>query len=292
MATHKGTRLVTETTETTIPVAPTGLSETVGGTTATLSWTAPTDDGGSAITDYEVRYAEGTTIPNSTAWTSTGSATSASYSLSSLTAATDYAFQVRAINLIGNGTASATRTFTTSVGLSIETLDEQALTLNTDYDIEIEILGDPDEVTVKGRWDRWYYDWDTALLTISGNANTVLSGVMWAVEAIKGTETVEADVLYSVSPPAPVITEPANLVITAGVNYDDAPISIAIANGPAAVSMEGLLVGLYFEVTGTGADIKGMLPSAVELTVTSGTVEIHAITAGGEDTVTPSFTIN
>ena len=56
--------------------------------------------------------------------------------------------------------------------------------------------------------------------------------------------------------------------------------------------MKGLLVGLYFEVTATGADIKGMLPDDVELTVTEGTVEISASTAGGEDTVTPSFTIN
>ena len=193
-----------------------------------------------------------------------------------------------------NNTVELTFTIIVSVALSIETLDEQDLTLNSDFDIEIEILGDPDEVTVKGQWDeRVYYDWDEdETLTISGNAGTVLSGAMLAVEAVKGTETVEEDVVYNVAPPAPVITEPVNLVITAGVNYDDAPISVAIANGPADVSMEGLLVGLYFEETSTGADIKGMLPDDVELTVTSGTVEIVASTAGGEDTVTPSFMIN
>ena len=290
----QGNPFVTETTATTIPGAPTGLSETVGGTTATLSWAAPTDDGGSTITDYEVRYAQGTTIPNGTAWVSTGSATSTSYSLSMLTSATGYAFQVRAINLIGNGTASATRTFTTSVALSIEVLDAQALTLNTDYDIEIEIVGEPEEVTAEGKWDGWYYDWDadTDLLTISGNANAVLSDATWALTATKGTESVEEDVDYSVAPPAPVITEPANLIITAGTDYDNTPITIAIANSPAVVRMEGLLVGLYFESTDTGVEIKGMLPSDVELTVTSGTLEIYASNGGGEDTVTPTFTIN
>ena len=211
-----------------------------------------------------------------------------------LTSATGYAFQVRAINLIGNGTASATRTFTTSVALSIEVLDAQALTLNTDYDIEVEIVGEPEEVTAEGKWDGWYYDWDadTDLLTISGNANTVLSDATWALTATKGTESVEEAVDYSVAPPAPVITEPQNLIITAGTDYEATPIAIAIANSPAVVRMEGLLLGLYFESTDTGVEIKGMLPSDVELTVTSGTLEIYASNGGGEDTVTPSFTIN
>ena len=289
----QGNPFATATTATTIPGAPTGLSETVGITTAMLSWIVPTDDGGSIITDYEVRYAQGSTIPGGTAWTSTGS-TNTSYSLSVLIADTGYAFQIRAINSAGNGTASAIRTFTTSEDISIEVLDAQALTLNTDYDIEVEITGQPDEVTAEGKWDGWYYDWDAdnELLTISGNANTVLSDATWALTATKGTESVAEVVDYSVAPPAPVITEPANLIITAGTDYEVTPIAIAIANSPAVIRMEGLLLGLYFESTDTGVEIKGMLPSDVELTVTSGTLEIYASNGGGEDTVTPSFTIN
>ena len=283
---------VTETTAATIPSAPSGLSVTTSDTTATLEWDAPTDNGGSTLTDYEIRYAEGTSA-TSGAWTSAG-VTDTEYALSMLTTGTGYAFQVRAINLIGNGTPSSTRTFTTSVALSIEVLDAQALTLDTDYDIEIEILGGPEEVIAEGKWDGWYYDWDADndLLTISGNANTVLSDATWALTATKGTESVAEVVDYSVAPPAPVITEPANLIITAGTDYDNTPIAIPIANSPAVVRMEGLLVGLYFDSTPTGVDIKGMLPSDVELTVTSGTLEIFASNGGGEDTVTPSFTIN
>ena len=283
---------VTETTATTIPGAPGGLSVTTSDTTATLEWDAPTDDGGSALTDYEIRYAEGSSATSGT-WTSAG-VTDTEYALSMLTAGTGYAFQVRAINLVGDGTPSLTRTFTPGAVLSIEVLDAQALTLDTDYAIEVEITGDPDEVTAEGKWDGWYYDWDanTELLTISGNANTVLSDATWALTATKGTESVEEDVDYSVAPPAPVITEPQNLIITAGTDYEATPIAIAIANSPSVVRMEGLLLGLYFEVTGTVVEIKGMLPSDVELTVTSGTLEIYASNGGGEDTVTPSFTIN
>src|ERR1039457_5020462 len=36
----------------TVPGAPTGLGATPGDTTAVLSWTAPSSDGGSAITGY------------------------------------------------------------------------------------------------------------------------------------------------------------------------------------------------------------------------------------------------
>ena len=275
--------------ETVSPRAPTFVVDSTTEDSATITITAG-DDGGESVSDWEYELdGDGT-------WVSFGN-TDLEQTISNLDPETAYSIKVRGINSEGDGVASAAVTATTDavVPLSIETIGDQELTLNSDYDIEIEILGDPDEVTVEGQWDdRVYYDWDAAndLLTISGNASTILSDAILEVTAIKGTETVEEDVIFSVSPPAPVITEPTNFVITAGTNYDDAPISIAIANGPAAVSMKGLLVGLYFEVTATGADIKGMLPDDVELTVTEGTVEISASTAGGEDTVTPSFTIN
>ena len=190
--------------------------------------------------------------------------------------------------------ASITFTIVVDAALSIETLDEQALTIDTDYDIEIEITGNPTEVTVEGDWEGWHYDWDADndMLTISGNAMVQVSDATWSIAAEKGAQTVAEDVTYTVSSPAPVITEPANLTITAGTDYEATPIAIAIANNPSVIRMEGLLLGLYFEITNTGADIKGLLPSDVEVTVTSGTLEIFASNNGGEDTVTPTFTIN
>ena len=57
---------VTRATATTVPGAPTGLTATASGTsTINLSWTAPADDGGSAITGYRIEVS-----PNgSTGWT-------------------------------------------------------------------------------------------------------------------------------------------------------------------------------------------------------------------------------
>ena len=100
---------VTESTLTTVPGAPTGLSATAqtGGTSVELDWTAPTNNGGSTIIDYEVSSDDGGT------WNSTGSATT-SYTVTGLDKGTEYIFRVRAVNSPhGDGDASASVTETT-----------------------------------------------------------------------------------------------------------------------------------------------------------------------------------
>ena len=49
-------------TLTTRPDPPTHLTVSVTQTTADLSWTAPTDDGGSPITEYQYRFTTGTSV--------------------------------------------------------------------------------------------------------------------------------------------------------------------------------------------------------------------------------------
>ena len=80
------------------PSAPTDLSASRGDGEVSLSWTAPTSNGTSAITHYEYRYAIG--YPNIsvwTDWTSTDS-TSTSYDVTGLTNGTEHFFQLRAVN--------------------------------------------------------------------------------------------------------------------------------------------------------------------------------------------------
>ena len=112
---------VTETTQatvTTVPGAPTSLSVTTGETTADLSWTAPTDTGGTAITEYQYRFTTGSTAGGT--WTDTDS-TAVSVTISSLTADTEYTFQVRAVNSVGNSAASTAVTETTDAESVVST---------------------------------------------------------------------------------------------------------------------------------------------------------------------------
>ncbi len=73
-----------------------------------LWWDAPSDDGGSAITDYEYRYRE--TGGNWGSWSSTGVGAGTeynnSYIVSGLTNGTSYDFDVRAVNIYGGGTSA------------------------------------------------------------------------------------------------------------------------------------------------------------------------------------------
>ena len=75
----------------------------------TLSWQAPENDGGLAITDYEVR------INGRGSWISMGS-TQTTHTVTGLVNGTVYVFQVRAVNGIGRSPASGPAEATPGVG--------------------------------------------------------------------------------------------------------------------------------------------------------------------------------
>lgn len=83
----------------TVPNAPTGVTATAGILSASVSWTAPGFDGGSAITGYTVTSSPG-------GLTSTVGAGTLSTTVSGLTAGTGYTFTAVATNANGNSAAS------------------------------------------------------------------------------------------------------------------------------------------------------------------------------------------
>jgi hypothetical protein len=82
------------------PGAPTGVTASAGDTTASVSWTAPTNNGGSAITGYTV------TVSPGNATVSVGGSTLSTL-VTGLTNGTTYAFVVNATNGTGTSGASA-----------------------------------------------------------------------------------------------------------------------------------------------------------------------------------------
>ncbi len=94
----------------TAPKAPTGVGATPGNGSAVVKWTAPVNDGGSAIIGYLV-----TSSPGSKTCTTTGAKTC---TVHGLTNGTSYAIWVKARNMRGLGAASARVTVKPGVPLA------------------------------------------------------------------------------------------------------------------------------------------------------------------------------
>jgi predicted phage tail protein len=87
----------------TTPGAPTGVTATPGNGQVQVSWTAPSSDGGSAVTAYQV-------LRNGTQVHQTANGSTLSWTNTGLTNGTTYAFTVRAVNAAGTGPVSSPAT--------------------------------------------------------------------------------------------------------------------------------------------------------------------------------------
>jgi titin len=83
------------------PAAPTSLSGTAGNGQVSLTWTAPSSDGGAAISDYTVEYS----TDSGSSWTvfSRAASTATTVTVTGLVNGTAYTFRVRAVNSVGEG---------------------------------------------------------------------------------------------------------------------------------------------------------------------------------------------
>ncbi|PRX59211.1 DNA-binding beta-propeller fold protein YncE [Cohnella sp. SGD-V74] len=84
-------------TPATVPAAPDNVTAVAGNGRATVSFTAPADHGGSAITGYEVTASPGNIVVTGTA---------SPITVTGLTNGTSYTFIVKAINRVGSGAPS------------------------------------------------------------------------------------------------------------------------------------------------------------------------------------------
>jgi hypothetical protein len=93
---------------------PTNVSGGGGNNAAALTWTAPDQNGGSAITDYAIQYSSN----SGSTWTtfSHSASTSTSIQVTGLTSGTAYVFRVATVTSVGTGGYSATSASVTPAG--------------------------------------------------------------------------------------------------------------------------------------------------------------------------------
>src|SRR6267143_91237 len=112
------TASATTQTASTIPGAPTSLvANTVSSSQINLSWNAPANNGGSAITGYKIERSTN----GGSSWSppvNTGS-TATTYPDTGLTASTTYMYRVSAINSVGTSSPSNTASATTQTASTI-----------------------------------------------------------------------------------------------------------------------------------------------------------------------------
>jgi hypothetical protein len=85
------------------PTAPTGLTTTAATSQINLTWNAPANTGGTAVTGYQVFRG---TNPGGEGAVAIASPTSTSYTDTAATAGTTYYYTVKAVNSVGNSPAS------------------------------------------------------------------------------------------------------------------------------------------------------------------------------------------
>ena len=144
------------------PGLPTSLSAAAVGGSLTVTWSAPTADGGATISAYDLQYTEvDATAPANTNWVvldDVWTSGSLSYVVSGLRESTEYSVQVRAVNSDGDGGWSvAVVQTTTDHGNTQGTATPAAL--GDDLPGTIEPFDDVDyfSFTIDARTDVWLY---------------------------------------------------------------------------------------------------------------------------------------
>ncbi len=108
------------TTDANVPSIPTGLTAVVSGSgIVTLSWTAPSDDGGAPIMGYRIYASPDGTSEWMSLVTMTGS-TATTYTLTNVHLETTQYFRITAINSVGESVPSANATLDTSNPVSFQ----------------------------------------------------------------------------------------------------------------------------------------------------------------------------
>jgi len=187
-----------------VPGAPTAVSGTAGDEQVSLTWSAPSSNGGASITDYTVQYSSN----GGSTWTtfSRSASTNTNATVTSLTNGTGYVFRVAAVNAIGTGAYSASSSSVTPAS--------PAATLYFDGDV------DGDWTTV-GNW--WLDDGHTQAAGRLPNS----------VDSVVATANITASGQTVANLTAVSIDLSGTLTVTGMATFNDSSGNVGIINGNA-----------------------------------------------------------
>jgi len=179
------------------------------------------------------------------------------------------------------------------ISVAIAPIAHQRVTIGTEMALDINITGNPDDAYIYGLLEGFYTNWNDPILEVRGAATRLISNSQFTVYAIRGTEdVVTSKGIFSVTPAAPVITNPGSLSFIRGVENEQI---VRISNSPAVVRAEMPWVGIKYEPHPQGIRLFGEVPldTNANLAIPSAeqVIDILAQTGQLTDTVQVAFSL-
>ena len=258
-----------------LPGAPTIGTVSAGDSAATVNWTAPASNGGSAITGYVVTpYIAGVAQT-----AQTFSSTATTETVTGLTPGTAYTFKVAAVNAAGTGPASAaSAAVTVNAGLSLTFGAPPAGEVSIAYSDQLTATGGTGALTwsvSSGSLPAGLTLSSAGLLSGTPTASGSFPVTITVTDATGGTASRAATLVIAA---VPSLANPAPPSGQAAVPYSDA-LSVTGGTGPFtwAVSGGGLPTGVTLNAS-TGV-LSGTPTTAGLYTFTVGVTDSYGLTA-------------
>src|SRR2546426_3710263 len=271
----------------TAPGIPTGLKATTASySSIVLSWTAPPNNGGSAITGYKIeRSADGGTSWSTIA-ANTGS-TATTYSDNGLAPSTTYTYRVSAINSVGTSSPSNTASATTSSnGTAQATLAVKSVDLSGNSFAGMWTTIQSGGTTVKTGYTPVTFTATTGTqytVTVSNYQNYVFNhwddGSTNAARTITPTQSTTLTAYYSTGTPTSTVpSAPQNLQAAAGNAQVSLSWTAPSSNGGSAITNYKI-----YRSTSSGTETLlttvGNVNSYTDTGLTNGQVYYYKVTA-------------